>query len=133
MLIVARDSEPGFVLDASAVLAYSQNEPGAPVVASILPRSLISSLNWSEVVQKALASGADADGLRRDLEALGLEVVPFAADDAELAARLWLRAPDLSLADRACLALALRVGLPAVTCDRAWGSVDAGVDVQLIR
>jgi PIN domain nuclease of toxin-antitoxin system len=37
------------------------------------------------------------------------------------------------LGDRACLALALRLGLPVMTADRIWGKVTLGVDVQLIR
>jgi ribonuclease VapC len=39
----------------------------------------------------------------------------------------------LSLADRACLALAQHEGLPAVTADRKWAQVDIGVDIRLIR
>jgi PIN domain nuclease of toxin-antitoxin system len=37
------------------------------------------------------------------------------------------------LGDRACLALALRDGLPAVTADRAWQKTHLGVKIQLIR
>lgn len=127
------DSESPSVLDASAVLAYTQSEQGADLVASLLRSSLASSLNWSEVVQKTIAGGADEHGLRQDLEALGLRVIPFDVIDAELAAQLWRRAPSLSLADRACLALASRFGLPAITCDRAWQRFDLGVEVRLIR
>jgi PIN domain nuclease of toxin-antitoxin system len=39
----------------------------------------------------------------------------------------------LSLADRACLALALRLGLPIVTADRAWAELELAVQVQTIR
>jgi PIN domain nuclease of toxin-antitoxin system len=39
----------------------------------------------------------------------------------------------LSLADRACLALAERERLPVLTADRHWGSLDLGIDVRLIR
>ncbi|MEN3177177.1 MAG: hypothetical protein ABF812_16325 [Gluconobacter cerinus] len=41
----------------------------------------------------------------------------------------------LSHGDRACLALAKKMGLPAVTADRAWAEIaDAiGVEVVLIR
>jgi ribonuclease VapC len=38
-----------------------------------------------------------------------------------------------SLGDRACLALALQLNLPALTADKAWSKVNAGVVVQLIR
>ena len=39
----------------------------------------------------------------------------------------------LSLADRACLALASRLGVPALTADRTWADADVEVDIQLIR
>jgi PIN domain nuclease of toxin-antitoxin system len=35
----------------------------------------------------------------------------------------------LSLADRCCLATAIRLDLPAVTDDRAWMALDLGVRV----
>jgi PIN domain nuclease of toxin-antitoxin system len=38
-----------------------------------------------------------------------------------------------SLADRACLALAERLGVPAVTADREWAKADVAAEVQLIR
>ena len=126
-------SEPGFVCDASAVLAYVQNEPGADVVDPLVPLSIILSINFAEVLQKALTRGADIERLSRDLLALGLRVVPFPEEDAGQVARLWLQAPALSLADRACLVLARRVGLPALTSDRAWHGLDVGVDIRMIR
>ena len=72
----------------------------------------ISSLNWSEVLQKSLAHGVEISGLRADMEALGLRILPFDATDAELAARLGSPGSGLSLADRACLALGFRHGVP---------------------
>ena len=54
-------------------------------------------------------------------------------------ARYWMRDATkrvgLSHGDRACLALAKKMGLPAVTADRAWAEIaDAiGVEVVLIR
>jgi PIN domain nuclease of toxin-antitoxin system len=35
--------------------------------------------------------------------------------------------------DRACLALASTLNLPALTADKACSNLDAGVSVQLIR
>jgi len=43
------------------------------------------------------------------------------------------RGLGLSLGDRACLALGLRLGLPALTADGAWAGVSVGVRVELIR
>ncbi|MBA2515401.1 MAG: hypothetical protein H0V26_13925 [Solirubrobacterales bacterium] len=47
--------------------------------------------------------------------------------------RVSARPPGLSLADRCCLALAHRLGLPILTANRAWATIDVGVEVQLIR
>jgi ribonuclease VapC len=43
------------------------------------------------------------------------------------------RHAGLSLGDRACLALAKQLGLPALTTDRIWEHVAIGVPVQVIR
>jgi ribonuclease VapC len=58
--------------------------------------------------------------------------------DAALASgllHLATRSAGLSLGDRACLALAAALGLPAVTADRSWQSVAeaVGVTVSPIR
>ena len=39
----------------------------------------------------------------------------------------------LSLGDRACLALALKLNLPALTTDRIWENLNLSVQVQVIR
>ena len=62
------------VLDASALLAYLQDEPGSETIEPMLDESAISSVNWAEVVQKSIAGGVDVDGLREDVEALGLSI-----------------------------------------------------------
>ncbi len=59
----------------------------------------------------------------------------FDAVHAELAAILREPTRDLglSLADRACLALASDLEVPAVTADRSWRDLDIGVEVELVR
>ena len=121
------------VLDASALLVWLQTEPGAEMVEAELASAAISSLNWSEVLQKSLVHGVEITGLREDMEALGLAIVPFDVDDAEQTARLWSSGSGLSLADRACLALGLRHGVPVLTADRAWAQISLDIDVRVIR
>ena len=89
------------VLDASALLAYLHDEPGAEKVEAVLGDSLISTVNWSEVVQKSLSRGVDTDGLHEDTETLGVIIEAFTLEDAEGAAKLWpiSRTMGLSLAD----------------------------------
>ena len=124
------------VLDASALLALLNDEPGGQEVEHLLAEAAISSVNWSEVVQKSLARGVGMEGLREDMEALGLLIVPFGFEDAERAAALWSKTTQagLSLGDRACLALASRLSLPVLTADRAWSSLqDLDISVRVIR
>lgn len=123
------------VLDASALLAALLDEPGGAAVAQAVDSAAVSAVNWSEVLQKAIGRNVDTAGLRGELESLGLEIVPFGTEDAELAAELWPRTQPLglSLADRACLALAQRLGVPAVTADRSWTELELEVQVRVIR
>lgn len=124
------------MLDASALLAVLQQEAGAEVVLPVLHGALMSSVNWSEVVQKAAARGvAVSPRMRRDVEEIGVSIVPFEADDAEQAARMWAAVPraGLSLGDRACLALARDRGAVAITTDRAWAALSLNVPVKVVR
>jgi ribonuclease VapC len=123
------------VLDASALLALLHSEPGAEIVEEAIEGAAISTVNWAEVYQRWLARGVDVTDLRADLEALGMQIVPFIVEDAEQATELWslTRQHGLSLGDRACLGLARRLGLPALTADRAWLDVNSGVEVRAIR
>jgi len=125
------------VLDASAVLALLNNEAGAPTVAGRLEGASISAVNWSEVVQKAISLGVDRapSDMREEMAAVGLSVRDFSATQAEIAAGLWMstREVGLSLADRACLALAVDMRAPVLTGDRAWQGLEIGVEVILIR
>ena len=123
------------VLDASALLAMLQGEPGGDVVQGLLETAAISSVNWSEVAQKSLDKQAELEGLRHDLEALGLEILPFTAVLAETTARLRsaTRQAGLSLGDRACLALAALLGIPAVTADRVWPDLGLPIEIRVVR
>lgn len=123
------------VLDASALLAYLRQEPGAEVVDGVLADARMASVNWAEVVQKSLSAGVDVEGLRDDLQALGVRVEPFLPEDGDRAGRLWslTRQQGLSLGDRACLSLGLRLGLAVLTCDRAWAQLPLELEVRILR
>lgn len=123
------------VLDASALLSFLQDEPGNNQVEAVLPEAVICSVNWSEVVQKTVAAGIDVNGMREDLEALGLKILPFSAEEAELAGRLWQQTKQagLSLGDRACLSVGLRLEAPVLTADRIWTTLNLPITVHSIR
>ena len=113
------------VLDASALLAFIQGEPGFDVVEEQLAAGArCSTANWSEIAQKILAAGRDWDLTRALLTSYELALEPVAVADAEWAAHRWRRGEGLSLADRLCLALAHRLGVSAWTADKQWGHGD---------
>jgi PIN domain nuclease of toxin-antitoxin system len=110
------------VLDASAVLAFLQDEAGAEAVEAALEAGATTgAANWSEVAQKVTAAGGDWDVARAVLAGYELVVEPVTAADAEEAARRWRKGSGLSLGDRLCLALAHRLDVDALTADRSWG------------
>jgi PIN domain nuclease of toxin-antitoxin system len=123
------------VLDASALLAFLLDEPGQDLVDRLLPESVISGVNWAEVLQQLVRRGANIDGCRGDLEALGLTIRAFDAESAEHTARLWpeSRAHGLSLGDRACIALGIDLNVPILTGDRIWATAYPNLPIQLIR
>ncbi|GIG38750.1 type II toxin-antitoxin system VapC family toxin [Cellulomonas phragmiteti] len=119
------------VLDASAVLAFLQREPGAQVVREHLEAGAhMSAVNWSEVAQKTRARGASWPLVAQTLLSFGLAVHPATIEDADGAAARWRPGEGLSLGDRFCLALADRLGVDAITADAAWGDASG---VQQIR
>ena len=123
------------VADASAILAALKNEPFSKISPERLVRASISAVNLSEVLTKLAADGLNQAQADAAAGALDLRVFSFDREQARAAADLWTatRRADLSLGDRACLALALRLGEPVVTADRAWARVDVGVEIVLIR
>lgn len=111
------------VLDASVILAFVQDEPGSDVVEQALAgRTSCGAANWSEVAQKVIRAGRDWDLVRTLLLSYDLAIEPVTQEDAERAAHLWKEGTALSLADRLCLALAVRLDGDALTADTTWGS-----------
>jgi PIN domain nuclease of toxin-antitoxin system len=129
------------VLDASALLALLKGEPGAERVAEALEQgAYLSAVNLAEVLSKLADWGEDPAEAQARMAQVGLlgaavEVLPFTGEDALEVARLraLTRAYGLSFGDRACLALARRLGLPALTAERAWAELGLGIPVEIIR
>lgn len=98
---------------------------------TVVDASVVLAANWSEVLQKARQHGAPPDIVGRLLASFGLTVLDVTEADAEAAARLWRQGSGLSLADRLCLALGLRMGMPVATADAVWSEVEGGPEVRI--
>ena len=123
-----------FVLDASALRASLNVEPGAERVADILldGQVVLLSVNLTETLGKLADWALPLDAAAARIEALKLPVECF---DQTLAIAAELRAPTrhlgLSLGDRACLALARQLNATAITADRPWTRLDPGLGIQI--
>jgi ribonuclease VapC len=128
-----------YVLDASAVLAMIRDETGGDLVAGVIDGGLLPAVNLAEVLGRYVRAGGDPTPVPAWLASLGCRFPATVPADAELAAVVHARElaarerPVLALADRLCLAYAMREGLPVLTGDRVWGELDLDVDVRLIR
>lgn len=113
------------VLDASAVLALVRDEPGADKVAPHVGRAVISAVNLQEVIKELLLSGLNEAMIRELLDELRLDVRAHDVDAAYAAAGLHAQTRQYGrgLGDRSCLALAVQLGVPALTADREWKKV----------
>ncbi len=123
------------VLDASAILALLNAEPGSRVVEESLSEAAVSAVNLSEVISKLSERGMPEAAIRTAIDGLGLEVHPFDAPAAYSAGRLRpaTRGLGLSMGDRACLALGVSLSAPVLTADGSWKKLKVGVKVRLIR
>ena len=128
-------TEPTVVFDASALLALLNDEPGADVAEGLAAGAAISSVNRCETFGRLRRAGVLGEALRQVMLETGIPVLPFEREDSERASDLAPspQARGLSLAGRACLAAAERLGVPVVTADRAWKDLDLGIEVVCIR
>jgi PIN domain nuclease of toxin-antitoxin system len=123
------------VLDASALLAFLRKEPGAEKVTAVLSTACISSVNLAETLGKMVEYGKTLEDVIFQIERLDISVIAFDTEQAGIAASFWkaTRPVGMSLGDRACLALALKLSLPALTTEEEWSKCDLGVRVVKIR
>jgi PIN domain nuclease of toxin-antitoxin system len=126
---------PEVILDASALLALLNAEPGSDVVEEALPGAVISAVNLSEVVAKICSVGMTEKMIHQVLEPLGLEIVSFDEEQAYKAGLLRSATKDkgISLGDRACLSLGSISGLEILTADTTWKALSVRAAVRVIR
>ena len=122
-------------LPGSSLLAVAFREPGHELARSKLRDSVVSSVNWSEVVQKVAQHGGRTKGLAELFLGLGVRIAPFDRATAERAAALYpqTKALGLSLGDRACLALGLELDREVYTEDKTWADLELNIAITVIR
>ena len=124
------------ILDASALLALIQEETGAEIIKPLLKFSVMSAVNVTEtlsVLQRTNISPEEGLTLITDIVTT---IVPFDLEQAEQVAKLHplVQPQGLSLADRACIALAIKLQIPIYTADRIWDELKLdNIDIRLIR
>ncbi|MBX9879151.1 MAG: type II toxin-antitoxin system VapC family toxin [Candidatus Obscuribacterales bacterium] len=123
------------VLDASALLALLNEEPGALLVEKQLEYSVMSAVNVSEVIAQLIKHGMPPNFAVATVSNLGLRTVAFDDDMAYATAELVdsTKGVGLSLGDRACLALAQKLGCVVLTSDKAWAKLNLRCKIKLIR
>ncbi len=123
------------VLDASALLAFLRGEPGSDRVAAVLDRACISSVNLAETYSKLIEYGKPLEAVIFHIRRLQIPIVSFDESQAEIAASFWKqsRAIGMSLGDRACLSLAMKLSVPALTTEQAWEKCELGARIVRIR
>jgi PIN domain nuclease of toxin-antitoxin system len=129
------------VLDSSAVLALILRELGGSRVDALLAaiessdtvHVAISSVNWCEILTRLHRENPSMTAQELDALLGGVELVAFGKAEAEFAAGYSCTHPELSLGDRACLALASMRKATAWTTDKIWARAKMGVTVEILR
>lgn len=125
------------ILDASAVLAYLQDECGNEQVHGVLSEgnAIMSVVNFAEVVGKLLEAGLPEASVKTVMGNLDLEIEPMDAKQAWETGllRMGTREFGLSLGDRACLALAYIKKLPVITADKQWDKFKTELKIIQLR
>ncbi len=124
------------VLDASAILALINGEPGhEKLTPKLLAGAVSSTVNLAEVQAKLVQRGWSPDEAWEDATSPIREAVPFNAEHARIAGSLTAltRPLGLSLGDCACLALGIALKAPIYTAEKVWSKLKLGVRVHVIR
>ena len=130
------------ILDASALIALLNAEPGAEKVEEHIAEAAISAVNLGEVAQFHLRTHRDLEGLEAVMAVLDLAILPVDSEQAYEAARLRMasikagqKGSPLSQADSICLAAAKLYACPVLSADREWKDIAdrEGIALTLIR
>lgn len=124
------------ILDASALITLLSEEKGNETVASVLPKSVMSSVNIAEVAKFLIEKrNLNKEEVSNIIQSLIETIIPFDTQLALISADIvrQTKSLGLSLGDRACLALAISTGYTVYSSDRIWSKLDLGCKIVVIR
>ncbi|MEH3148546.1 MAG: type II toxin-antitoxin system VapC family toxin [Methylobacterium frigidaeris] len=124
------------VFDTSAVIALLRGEAGAASVAGRVGQAAMSTVNLQELVKALILRGVTLTVIEEMVRELRLDLHAHDREAAFAAARLTeaTRQYGSGLGDRTCMALAIKLGVPVLTTDRAWAKLRIpGLTVELVR
>ena len=124
------------VLDASAILALLQLEPGAEKLTDeILDDAVASTVNLAEVQTKLVKGGLSPDEAWEHTLSAVTAAEPYTGEQAMIAGSLITKTEKygLSLGDRSCLALAIALKAPVYTTEQIWKNLKVGIPIHVIR
>ncbi len=124
------------VLDASALLAVLNREPGTEkLTPQLLSAAISSTVNLAEVQSKLVSRGIKPDEAWEATISPIREAAVFTDHHARIAGSLIAQtsAFGLSLGDRACLALGIALKAPVYTADRSWKNLKLGIRIHVVR
>lgn len=124
------------VLDASAILAIINREPGhEKLPVEMLAGAVASAVNLAEVQAKLVGRGWPPEEAWEDATSTIVRALPFDQRQAKISGDLvqQTRPVGLSLGDRACLTLGIILEAPVYTAESLWKKLKLDVDVRVIR
>jgi len=123
------------IIDTSAVLAHLQGESGGDAAFDWLAKGAsISILNVQELASKLAEAGVSREDTEATITDLGVDIRPITVGLAVDAGflRMQTKKKGLSHGDRACLALARSLNLPAVTADQVWLDLAEELEAEVV-
>ncbi|WP_032138870.1 type II toxin-antitoxin system VapC family toxin [Rickettsia tamurae] len=124
------------VLDTSALLALLQNEPGSTIVKPLIQFSCMSTVNITEVLTSLQRMKITMDTAYTLVTEIIPSIIPFDLEQAAHTAQLqpYTQPKGLSLGDRACITLGIKLQVPIYTVDKIWAELKLNnADIKLIR
>lgn len=126
-----------YILDASALLALLNSETGAEVIEPLLTYSIMGTVNVAEVIAELNKKLDISPEESKEMVSIMIDqIIPLEFDQSIEVGRLrkMTQGFGLSLGDRACIALGIKLNLPVYTADRVWKELQINdLDIRLIR